>query len=266
MSATEHRPTLSAVVPVFGNAETLEELHHRLAAALEATAPGAWEVLFVDDGSPDGSLSVLRRLAASDERVGVVVLARNVGQHRAIRAGLAHARGRVVVVLDADLQDPPEAVPLLVSRLEAGVAAVFAGRRGRYESVSRLATGRVVKWLLHRFSGRRLPADAGLFLAMTADLARRLAHDPEPEPHLLAAVAGTGLRLESVPVRRDPRPSRRSAYSLRMRLRLAGRGLRLVLRRRPPPTGGPPRRAGDVPVRELVGAARSPAPARAEPT
>jgi glycosyltransferase involved in cell wall biosynthesis len=231
MPATEGPVAVSAVVPVFGNAETLEELYHRLTAALDATAPGGWEVLFVDDASPDGSLPVLRRLAAGDERVGVVALPANVGQHRAIRAGLAHARGRAVVVLDADLQDPPEAVPLLVSGLDEGVGAVFAGRRGRYESAWRLATGRVAKWLLHRLSGRRLPADAGLFLAMTADLARRLAADPQPDPHLLAAVARSGLRLVSVPVRRDPRPSGHSAYSPRMRLRVAGRALRLVVTR-----------------------------------
>jgi glycosyltransferase involved in cell wall biosynthesis len=259
MPATEH-PTpavaLSAVVPVYRNADTLEELHARLAAALQATAPDAWELLLVDDACPHGSLAVLRRLAEHDPRVGVVVLVPNVGQHRAIRAGLAFARGDAVVVLDADLQDPPEAVPVLVSLLGPEAAAVFAGRRGRYESVSRLAAGRLAKWLLHHVSGRRLPADAGLFVAMTAPLARRVVADREPNPHVLAAIARTGLPLVSVPVRRDPRPSGRSAYSQLMRLRLAGRALRLVRRRSPlPPPDEHGPRPVDPAVTELVGVA-----------
>src|SRR5205814_350062 len=122
-------PSVSVVVPVYRNTETLEELHRRLDAALGAAGVD-FELVFVEDACPAGSLAVLRRLEAADPRVGVLALPRNVGQHAAVLRGLARARGRAVVVMDADLQDPPDAVPALLARRAQGPAAVFAGRRG----------------------------------------------------------------------------------------------------------------------------------------
>ena len=246
--------SVSVVVPVYRNAATLAELHRRLAAVLDGAAPGAWELVFVDDACPEGSLEPLRHVAGKDQRVGVVALARNVGQHRAILAGLARTSGTTVVVLDADLQDPPEAIPQLLARLGPEAAGVFAGRRGRYESTARLVTGRALKRALHHVSGRRLPPDAGLFLAMTRELADQVLADPEPDPHVLASIARSGLPLVSVAVRRDRRPSGRSAYSLPMRLQVATRALRVLAGRPSPFARRPGRRIPpSVPVRELIG-------------
>ena len=107
---------LSVVTPVYGNEATLEELYRRLAAVLA----GEWSLRFVVDASPDASLAVARRLAAADDRVSVTALEANVGQHAALLRGLAADDADVYACLDADLQDPPEAVPLLVGRLGAG--------------------------------------------------------------------------------------------------------------------------------------------------
>ncbi len=109
-------PQISIVVPVYKNADTLYELHRRLVAAVGQVSDG-YEILFVDDACPCGSLAVLRSLAQEDPRVGVLALASNMGQNQAVLTGLAYARGRVAVVLDADLQDPPEAIPTLLSNL-----------------------------------------------------------------------------------------------------------------------------------------------------
>ena len=150
---------VSVVVPVYGNAETVGPLQARLRAVLDRAAL-AHETVFVDDASPDGSLAALRALAERDPAVRVLALPRNRGQHRAVLAGLRLARGRHVAIMDADLQDPPEALPALLARARDGYDAVFAGRRGHYESRGRLLTSRVFKWLLHAATG--LPADAGM--------------------------------------------------------------------------------------------------------
>ena len=119
----------------------------RRAARLRRAVSGhSYELLFVDDASPDHAHAVIRRLAGQDPRVCGIVLAENVGQNSAVLAGLAHARGTTVAVMDGDLQDPPEAVPALLEALERhGADAVFAARRGHYETLPRLATGRLLK-------------------------------------------------------------------------------------------------------------------------
>ncbi|MEA2704724.1 MAG: polyisoprenyl-phosphate glycosyltransferase, partial [Actinomycetota bacterium] len=154
---------VAVVTPVYGNRDTLPELVTRLDAAL---AGRRWRLRFVVDGSPDDSLTVARDLAAADCRLAVTALAANVGQHRALTRGLADESGAGAwVCLDADLQDPPEAVPALLDRLAGGdVAAVFAGRRGSYQSRGRSVTGRVHRRVLAGING--LPPDAGAFLAL----------------------------------------------------------------------------------------------------
>lgn len=218
---------VAVVTPVYGNESTLEELAARLAAALDrARLP--WRLRFVVDASPDASLAVATTLAATDPRVSVTVLAVNVGQNRALLAGLAAEEDADVwVCLDADLQDPPEAVPSLVERLARGdVGVVFAGRRGAYERRGRLVTGRLHRAALARLTG--VPADAGAFLAM--DRTSRdalLALDP---PGVVAGAGAARIRATSVPVVRATRPSGRSAWSPTARLRQSFRVLAWVWR------------------------------------
>jgi glycosyltransferase involved in cell wall biosynthesis len=215
-------PEVSIVVPIYRNRATLRPLHQRLERAL---APWRWELLFVDDGCPEGSLAVAASLAEEDPRVAVLAHARNAGQNAAVLTGLAYTRAPRVVVLDADLQDPPEAIPLLLEALQPGVAAVFAGRRGWYESASRLLTSFVFKRLLHWRSGGVLPRDAGLFVAMSQEMVRRVLAQPGGPLYVLRRMADSGLPMRSLPVRRQPNPEGRSAYTFAKRLRLAWRAL-----------------------------------------
>ncbi len=214
----------AVVVPVHRNAATLDELVARLAAALEGRE---WSVRLVVDASPDDSADVARRLAAADPRVAVTVLERNVGQHRALALGLAACPSAGAwVCLDADLQDPPEAVPALLDRLARGdVGAVFAGRRGRYESPARRLTGGLHRRVAAALTG--LPADAGAFLVLgpavrDAVVAAVLAGDA---PSVVLATGLAGTRLTSVPVARDRRPVGESAWTSRARLRQSLRSL-----------------------------------------
>lgn len=219
------RADVSVVVPVFRNAATLPELHRRLCAAL-ADRVGTFEIVYVDDACPAGSSAVLRDLAAGDPSVALVALSENVGQHRAVLAGLATARGEWVVVLDADLQDPPEAIGELLAHRH-GVAAVFAGRRGRYESPARLFTSRLFKRTLHLLSG--VPADAGLFVAMHRTLVERLLAMAGPRPFIVSMIGCAGLPMRSIPVQRASRPVGRSAYSAWARVASGWRGVAWVL-------------------------------------
>jgi glycosyltransferase involved in cell wall biosynthesis len=221
-------PAVSVVVPLYRTGEAVPELGRRLAGALDP-AELTFELILVDDACPAGSGHAAAALAAKDARVRPVSLETNVGQHAAVLAGLAEARGRWVVVMDGDLQDPPEAVPTLVEAGRgAGVPVVFAGRRGRYESRARLLTSRLYKRTLSLLAG--VPADGGMFVAMERPVAEQvLAMDGPRRPSVVAMIGCTGVPMLSVPVERSPRPGGRSSYSPFGRLRLGWRALAWVV-------------------------------------
>lgn len=208
---------ISVVIPVYRTSEFLGELNCRLHEVLASHSP-SYEILFVEDACPANSLATLRGLAKSDPAVAVLALEQNVGQNRAVLTGLRYARGATVVVLDADLQDPPEAIPSLLEKLREGPSAVFAGRRGRYESKFRLLTSRLYKSVLHILTG--IPKDAGLFFAMRREMVDRLLCFGEPQPFLLALIGCTGLSTASVPVARSQRVGGFSAYTFWERVRI----------------------------------------------
>ena len=215
------------VVPVHRNAATVGELADRVAGALAPTGRD-FELLFVDDACPDGSTEALAQIAARDRRVRVHSLPRNIGQHRAVLHGLSQARGEWCVILDADLQDPPEAIPRLLEVGESGYAAVFAGRRGRYESRARLLTSRFFKRTLALLAG--VPVDAGMFVALDRELVRRLLAMPGRRPFMVGMIGYAGLPSASVPVARVRRAQGYSSYDPRLRASSAARGLAWGLR------------------------------------
>ncbi len=224
-------PRIAVVVPVYRNAATLDPLARRVAAALEGRD---WRLRLVIDASPDDSVAVAGALAARDRRIAVSGLTVNGGQHAAIAHGLAaEPDADVWVCLDADLQDPPEALPLLLDRLARGdVSAVFAGRRGRYESAARRLTGGLHRRVVAGLTG--LPADAGAFFAMDPAVREAVvtAVRDEGAPSVVLAVARAGRPAVSVPVERDLRTEGRSAWTGRARLRQSLRSLSWALRSR----------------------------------
>jgi undecaprenyl-phosphate 4-deoxy-4-formamido-L-arabinose transferase len=146
------RPTVSVVVTLYEERATLEELHRRLTSALEASGR-TYEVLYVDDGSTDGTFATLERLHADDPCVRAVRLKRNAGQHPAMHAGLSRARGAIVVTMDGDLQNPPEDVPALVEAVEAGYDVASGRRAARHDSWGRTLPSRLINGMLRRFTG-----------------------------------------------------------------------------------------------------------------
>jgi glycosyltransferase involved in cell wall biosynthesis len=219
--------TVAIVVPVYRNEATLTGLRERLARSLEQEA---WRLRLVVDASPDRSLEVARALAEQDPRVRVTALPHNIGQHAALRRGLAaEPRADRWVCLDGDLQDPPEAVPALLDRLGQGdVEAVFAGRRGHYERAGRLATGRLHRTALARITG--LPADAGAFVALRP--AGREAVLALGGPSVVAAIGIAGVPTATMPVTREVRPAGETSWTSAARLRQSARTLLWAARRR----------------------------------
>src|SRR3954451_13266058 len=145
-------PDVSVVVTVYNEAACIEELYRRAVAALES-GPRTFELIFVDDGSTDGTFAMLERLHRGDARVRAVRFKRNFGQHPAMHAGLSRARGDIVVTMDGDLQNAPEDIPRLVEAVEAGNDVASGRRRVRKDPLGRALPSRVINGMLRRFTG-----------------------------------------------------------------------------------------------------------------
>ncbi|MBD90310.1 MAG: hypothetical protein CL940_08235 [Deltaproteobacteria bacterium] len=196
---------LSVVVPVYNEVAVLDELIGRCVTAA-AMATEQWELIVVDDCSSDGSAERLSALSAKAE-VQHLRLLENVGQFRATCAGLRASRGRVVVVLDGDLQDPPERIPELyqqLKRTESDRAAAFAIKTRRSDSML-FRIGRWLYGLLSSFAAWRIPPGAGAYCAMPGSLARRIPRVPSRQANLAPFVAAVSERIFVVPYEKQSR-------------------------------------------------------------
>lgn len=204
--------SLSVVVPLFNEAEGLAEFHRRLSAAMAGL--GAWEVIYVNDGSTDASLRVLEGLRAADGRVGVLNFARNFGKEAAMTAGLDHAAGAAVVVIDSDLQDPPELIPELVAAWREGVDVVYAQRRVRHgESWLKRATAGAFYRLMRGVGDVQLPPDTGDFRLMSRRAVDALGQLRERHRFMKGLFAWIGFPSRAVPYDRAPRHAGASTWS-----------------------------------------------------
>lgn len=192
-----HRPRVSVVVPVFNEEENLPELVQRLAAAL-GEVPGGYEVVFVDDGSGDGSPALVEALAREDPSVVLVELSRNFGMEVAMSAGLDHASGELVVLMHADLQDPPELIPEMVEAADDGADVVYARRIGRDESVVKRFLATSFYRLMERLARVPYQGQAGDFRLMSRRVVDTVRAMPERRRFLRGMVAWVGY--EQVPI------------------------------------------------------------------
>ncbi|HSH81500.1 MAG TPA: glycosyltransferase family 2 protein [Herpetosiphonaceae bacterium] len=218
------QPEISAVLPVHDEEENLPELYPRLTAVLEGTGL-PYEIVFVDDGSRDGSLEYLHRIAAQDRRVVVVELARNFGHQAAITAGLDHARGNGVVVMDADLQDPPEVLPQFIAKWQEGHDVVFAIREGRKEGPLKRAAYMTFYRLLRRVANIQIPINAGDFCIMDRRVVDLLAEMPERNRFIRGIRSWVGLNQVGLAYERHARHAGQPKYTFRRLVYLALDGL-----------------------------------------
>jgi glycosyltransferase involved in cell wall biosynthesis len=217
---------LSIVVPAFNEEAVLGELHRRLAATLDELDLSA-EILFVNDGSRDRTLAVLDRLRRTDPRVAVLDLSRNFGKEVALTAGLHHARGAAVVVIDADLQDPPEVIPRLIAKWrETGADVVYAQRIARAgEGPLKRGTAHLFYMLMQHVGRIHIPPDTGDFRLLSRRAVDALREYPEHHRFMKGLFTWIGFDQVAVAYERDPRHSGTSKWSWLKLFNLAVEGI-----------------------------------------
>lgn len=223
-------PVLSLVLPIYNEEAILPELDRRLRAFLAEVGGGvgeAWEVIFVNDGSQDHSLALLQAMAEREPRYRIVSLSRNFGHQAAITAGLDRADGDAVVVMDADLQDPPEVVGQMVARWREGYDVVFGVRSHRHGETlfKRLTAALYYRLLRAMLGGVSIPVDAGDFRLMSHPVVMTLRALREQHRFVRGLVSWVGFRQTSVTYERPARFAGETKYPLRKMLRFAIDGI-----------------------------------------
>jgi len=212
---------ISIVIPVLDEAENLPVLHDRLDAVL-STLPCTGEILFVDDGSSDGSDRVIRELSERDPRVRALFFTRNFGHERALTAGLDRATGDVVVIMDADLQDSPELIPELLEKWREGYDIVGARRSIRHgEGPVKKSAAYLFYRLMRRLAPWETPLDTGNFCLIDRQVAQAFRRCREWNRFVRVLLAWTGYRQTTVEFERSPRHAGRTKYGTRNQLGLA---------------------------------------------
>ncbi len=208
----EH-PIVSIVLPVYNEEENVQEVYRRITQVMEGEQ-AEYEIVFVDDGCSDRTPEILRNIARTSPRVRLVELARNFGHQIAISAGLDHALGAAVVVMDADLQDPPEVLPQLITKWREGFEVVYAVRERRPENwFKRLAYASFYR-ILARIAEIEIPLDSGDFCIMDRRIVDLLKAMPERNRFIRGIRSWVGLRQTGLAYARDPRRAGTPKYSL----------------------------------------------------
>lgn len=223
-AVSQWAPALSVVVPLYDEERLVPVLAARLVRVLDALRVDA-EVILVDDGSRDGTLGAIARVHAADSRFVGLALSRNFGHQVAITAGLAYARGEAVVVMDGDLQDPPEAIGPLWAKLREGYDVVYAVRASRPEGLLKRLAYRTFYRLLSRLVTIEIPLDAGDFGVMSRRVVDELNAMPERRRFVRGMRAWVGFRQTGLPIDRAPRLGGRPKFTLGKLLGLALDGL-----------------------------------------
>jgi len=220
------RPVLlSVIVPCFNEEEALRGTHARLSATL-AQLPANVEIIYIDDGSTDATADVLSELQTTDKVVRVVRFSRNFGHQIAITAGLEHAAGDVVVIIDADLQDPPEIIVSFFKKWQEGYDVAYGVRSEREgETVFKLWTAKMFYRCMTRLSDTRIPLDTGDFRLMDRRVVNALLGMPERDRFVRGMVSWLGFSQIAVPYRREPRHAGVTKFSFFKMLRFAMDGI-----------------------------------------
>lgn len=213
-------PFTSVVVPVFNEAPSLNELYERIVRALDPIS-AEFEIIFVDDGSRDDGPEILLALAQKDVRVKLISFCRNFGQHAAVMAGFKHAKGEVIVTLDADLQNPPEEIPLLIEKINEGFDAVAGNRVNRKDRMARRILSRLMNLLISRLTEVKLNDYGCMLRAYRRNVIDYLLAYGEKSVYIPAFTSWLIGRVAEVDVRHDERKYGSSKYSMLRFLRQA---------------------------------------------
>jgi len=214
-------PVFSVVAPIWNEVESLPEFHRRVAEVMDSQGE-PWELVLVDDGSTDGSSDLILRLSEKDARLRPVIFARNFGQQSAVAAGLDYSRGQAVIVIDSDLQDPPEVIPELIARWREGYEVIYAERTERPgESFFKKATAALFYRVINSITDIDIPLDTGFFRLLDRRVVDVLTQMREHHRFFRGLSVWVGFKQIGVPYKRAPRFAGETHYTLRKMLRLA---------------------------------------------
>ena len=214
-------PVYSIVAPVYNEAGNLRRFCDDVRAALDSTGE-TWELLLINDGSDDGSLEIMEQLAESDRRFKVINFARNFGHQIAVTAGVDYASGSAVVLIDADLQDPPSVIPELIAKWKEGYDVVYAVRTERKgESFLKKTSAKLFYRLIHRITDISIPVDTGDFRLMDAKVAAVLRQMREHHRFIRGMTSWVGYRQTGVPYAREKRVWGETKYPWRKMIAFA---------------------------------------------
>jgi polyisoprenyl-phosphate glycosyltransferase len=216
---------LSVIIPVFNEEKTLPEMYLRLKNTVSAITPH-YELIFVNDGSRDNSLLELYKLAQQDKNVYFINFSRNFGHQIAVSAGIDKCRGKAVVIIDGDLQDPPELITELYHKHKEGYEVVYARRSARKgESLFKKWSAKLFYRILQNLTEIKIPVDTGDFRLIDRKIADHLKQMPEQTKFLRGQIAWLGFRQTEVLYNRDSRKYGKTAYSFSKMLNLAMNGI-----------------------------------------
>ena len=215
------KPTFSVIAPIFNEAESMPELYRRVSAVMDATGE-PWELILIDDGSADQSTVMIQELAQKDERVRPVIFARNFGHQIAVTAGLDYSRGDAVVIIDSDLQDPPEVIPNLIAKWREGYEVVYAVRAEREgESWFKIWTASLFYRIIFKITDVKIPLDTGDFRLMDRKVVNVMKRMRERDRFLRGMSAWVGFKQVGVPYKRAARFAGSTKYPFKKMFRLA---------------------------------------------
>lgn len=221
---TDH-PSISVAIPVFNEEVLIPDLHNRVGAALDRIPGGPHQIVVVDDGSTDSTCELLEEAAARDPRIVVVALSRNFGHQTALAAALDYVTGDVTVMMDGDLQDPPEAIPLFLERYKQGYDVVYARRVNRKEAWWLRACYYLFYRIIGALSSINLPLDSGDFGLMSGRVVNEIRRMPEHHRYIRGLRTWVGFRQIGVSIERDARGAGKTKYSPLRLLKLASDGI-----------------------------------------
>ncbi len=211
---------ISVISPVYGSKASLPTLYARLCRALSALT-GNFEIILVNDGCPQDSWTVITKLCAEDSRVRGINLSRNFGQHAAITAGLDHAKGDWVVVMDCDLQDQPEEIPKLYAKAQEGYDVVFGERSKRHDPLFKQFFSRAYKATFGYLSGIKRDADHGNFGIFSRKVIESVKQYREQSRGFATFISMVGFKKTAIPINHSPRFEGKSSYNFAKNMNLA---------------------------------------------
>jgi glycosyltransferase involved in cell wall biosynthesis len=214
-------PTFSIIAPIYNESQSLPELYRRIKEVMDSV-DDAWELVMVDDGSTDGSTDIIRQLAADDPCVRPVIFARNFGHQLAVTAGLDYSRGQAIVIIDADLQDPPEVISEMIAKWREGYEVVYAVRGEREgESWFKLATASIFYRLIYRITDVKIPLDTGDFRLLDRKVVDVLNQMRERHRFLRGMSVWVGFKQTGVEYRRAARFAGQTKYPFKKMFKFA---------------------------------------------